>query len=49
MSIKDFKVNNLEEQKSMDEKLKAFKLEDILSLWYFVVSKNKSVIVGSKD
>lgn len=49
MNIQDFKVTEKEQQQSMDAKLKAFKLEDILSLWYFVVSKNKAVIVGSKD
>ena len=49
LKIQDFKATDQKKQECMDAKLKEFKLEDVLSLWYFVVSKNKSTIVGSKD
>lgn len=49
MKIQDFKATDQKKQECMDAKLKEFKLEDVLSLWYFVVSKNKSTIVCSKD
>lgn len=48
MKIQDFKANDKKQQNTMDEQLKKFKLENVLSLWYFVRSKNKATIVGSK-
>lgn len=48
MNIKDFKEINENKQKEMAKKLSEFKLEDINSLWYFVVSSGKATIMGSK-
>ena len=49
MNINHFKEKNSNKQSKMDTALKAFKLENVLSLWYFVRSKSKATIVGSKD
>lgn len=49
MKINDFREKSLNKQSEMDTALNAFKLENVLSLWYFVRSKSKSTIVGSKD
>lgn len=49
MKIQDFKANDKKKQDTMDAKLKEFKLENVLSLWYFVRSSSKATIVGSKN
>ena len=48
MRINDFKATDNKEQKELEKKLNAFKLEKVLSLWYFVRSSGKATIVGSK-
>lgn len=48
MKINDFNETNPAKQSAMKEKLKAFKLENIRSMWYFVRGGGKHTIVGSK-
>lgn len=49
MNINDFQAQNEKVKKDMEKKLNAFKLEKVLSLWYFVRSTSKATIVGSKN
>ena len=46
MKINEFKENN-ETKEVMDQKMEALKLENINSMWYFIVATLKAV-VGSK-
>lgn len=48
MKIQDFKETNEKKQSEMKKKLQNFKLENILSLWYFVRGGGKHTIIGSK-
>lgn len=48
MNIKIFQVEDENQQEKMDKELKQYKLENVLSLWYFVVSAHGQFIVGSK-
>lgn len=47
MRINDFKATD--DKKELEKKLNSFKLEKVLSLWYFVRSSGKATIVGSKS
>ena len=47
MKINDFKENNENKQEVMEKKMEALKLENINSMWYFIVATLKAV-VGSK-
>lgn len=49
MRINDFKATDSKDQKELEKKLNSFKLEKVLSLWYFVRSSGKATIVGSKS
>lgn len=49
MRINDFKATDNKDQKELEKKLNAFKLEKVLSLWYFVRSASKATIMGSKS
>lgn len=49
MNINDFQAKNEKAKKDMEKKLDAFKLEKVLSLWYFVRSTSKATIMGSKN
>lgn len=49
MKINDFQVKDAQAKKEMEKKLDSFKLEKVLSLWYFVRSTSKATIVGSKN
>ena len=49
MRINDFKATDNKDQKELEKKLNAFKLEKVLSLWYFVCSSSKATIIGSKS
>lgn len=49
MRINDFKATDNKDQKELEKKLNTFKLEKVLSLWYFVRSQSKATIVGSKS
>lgn len=46
--INIFKEKDSNKQEEMDKELNSLKLEDVNSLWYFVVSTDKRTIVGSK-
>lgn len=46
--INIFKEKDLKKQNEIDTKLNSLKLENINSLWYFVISSDKRTIVGSK-
>lgn len=46
--ITDFQEKAVEKQEKMAAELSALKLEAIESLWFFVVGKDKGIIVGSK-
>lgn len=48
INIKDFKEKDKLKQLKMEEELSKFKLEDIKSLWYFIVAGSKAWIMGSK-
>jgi len=48
MQINDFKASNKAEKENLEKKLESFKLEKVLSLWYFVRSVRKATIMGSK-
>lgn len=48
MKIQDFNAKDDNKKKEMESKLKEFKLENVLSLWYFVRSSGKATILGSK-
>ncbi len=37
MNINDFQAQNEKVKKDMEKKIDAFKLEKVLSLWYFVL------------
>lgn len=47
MKINEFKENNETKKEVMDQKMEALKLENINSMWYFIVATLKAV-VGSK-
>lgn len=47
MKINDFKENNENKKEVMEKKMEALKLENINSMWYFIVATLKAV-VGSK-
>ena len=47
MKINEFKENNETKKQGMDQKMEALKLENINSMWYFIVATLKAV-VGSK-
>ena len=47
MKINDFKENNENKKEVMEKKMEALKLENINSMWYFIVETIKAV-VGSK-
>ena len=47
MKINEFKENNETKKEVMDQKMVALKLENINSMWYFIVATLKAV-VGSK-
>ena len=47
MKINDFKENNGGKKEVMEKKMEALKLENINSMWYFIVATLKAV-VGSK-
>lgn len=49
MRINDFKATDDKDKKELEKKLNSFKLEKVLSLWYFVRSSGKATIVGSKS
>ena len=49
MRINDFKATDNKDKKELEKKLNMFKLEKVLSLWYFVRSQSKATIVGSKS
>jgi len=49
MNINDFQTQSEKAKKDMEKKLNAFKLEKVLSLWYFVRAASKVTIVGSKN
>lgn len=46
MKINDFKENNENKKEVMEKKMEALKLENINSMWYFIVATLKAV--GSK-
>jgi len=48
VKIQDFNAKDDNKKKEMESKLKEFKLENVLSLWYFVRSSGKATILGSK-
>lgn len=39
MKINDFKENNENKKEVMEKKMEALKLENINSMWYFIVAK----------
>ena len=47
LKINDFKENNENKKEVMEKKMEALKLENINSMWYFIVATLKAV-VGSK-
>lgn len=47
MKINEFKENNETKKEVMDQKMEALKLENINSMWYFIIATLKAV-VGSK-
>lgn len=49
MNINDFQADDKKTKEDMKRKLKDYKLEKVLSLWYFVIAKSKAAIVGSKN
>ena len=49
MRINDFKATKSDEKKKLEKKLDSFKLEKVLSLWYFVRSSAKGTIMGAKN
>lgn len=49
MRINDFKATDNKGQKELEKKLNDFKLEKVLSLWYFIRSSSKATIIGSKS
>lgn len=49
MNINNFQPKKEETKKMLEKKLEAFKLEKVLSLWYFVQSSGKGTVAGSKN
>lgn len=49
MRIDEFKAKNNDEKDRLEKKLDSFKLEKVLSLWYFVRSAAKGTIIGAKN
>jgi len=49
MKLKNFQEKDLHKQQVMENQLKGLKLENIRSMWYFVVSSSKAGIAGSKS
>lgn len=47
MKINDFKENNENKKEVMEKKMESLKLENINSMWYFIIATLKAV-VGSK-
>lgn len=49
MNINNFKIKDKKEQKKIEKELENFKLEKVLSLWYWVTSSSKATVMGSKN
>lgn len=49
MKINDFVAKGAKEKDELEKKLEGFKLEKVLSLWYFVYATSKASIMGSKN
>lgn len=47
MKISEFKENNESKKEVMEKKMESLKLENINSMWYFIIATLKAV-VGSK-
>lgn len=47
MKINEFKENNESKKEAMEKKMESLKLENINSMWYFIIATLKAV-VGSK-
>ena len=45
MKINDFKENNENKKEVMEKKMEALKLENINSMWYFIVATLKAVVI----